>query len=122
MPKCILVVDDDRVNTLLVKNALLTKGYEVLTAGDGLEALDVIKMKKPDLILLDVQMPNLDGYGFVMKKIANPDPAISKIPVIVLSAMGKTEPLFKRHGVKAYLLKPIVVEEMLAKIQAVCPD
>ena len=120
MPKCVLVVEDDRVNAELARSLLQSKGYEIMLAQDGLEALDVLKKKPADLILLDVQMPRMDGYTFIMKKTA--DPAIAKIPVIVLTAMGKTEPMFKRHGVKAYLLKPIVVEEMLAKIQAVCPD
>src|ERR1700690_2342701 len=102
MPKCVLVVDDDRVNTELLKSTLVGKGYEVMTAQDGLEALEVLNKKIPDVILLDVQMPRMDGYTFIMKKSS--DPVIAKIPVIVLTAMVKTEPLFKRHGVKAYLL------------------
>ena len=64
-------------------------------------------------------MPKMDGYTFIMKKSA--DPAIAKIPVIVLSAQGKTEPLFKRHGVKAYLLKPLNPQDLLNKVQAVIP-
>src|SRR5665213_3633188 len=97
MPKCILVVDDDRVNSELAKRTLQAQGYEVITAADGLQALEVLRKKIPDGILLDVQMPNLDGYGFIKQK--SQDPAFSKIPVIVLSALGKTEPLFKRYGV-----------------------
>ena len=119
MPKCVLVVDDDRVNTALTQSALQSKGYEVITAQDGLEALEILAKKIPDVILLDVQMPRLDGYGFILKKVA--DPAIAKIPVVVLSALGKTEPLFKRHGIKAYLLKPINTQELLDKIQAIAP-
>src|ERR1700689_2093998 len=114
MSKCILVVDDDAIVRELVKATLQTKGYEVVTAQDGLEALEILKGKTPDLIMLDVQMPKMDGYTFIMKKTA--DPAIAKIPVIVLSAMGKTEPLFKRHGIKAYLLKPINTQDLLDKI------
>ena len=119
MPKCILIVDDDRVATELTKRTLQSNGYEVLTAGDGEEALEALKNKIPDLILLDVQMPKMDGYTFIMKKTS--DPAIAKIPVIVLSAQGKTEPMFKRHGVKAYLLKPLNTVDLLAKLQAVIP-
>jgi CheY-like chemotaxis protein len=117
MAKCILIVDDDRLSVELSKKTLVGKGYEVLTAGDGQAALDVISKKVPDLILLDVQMPVMDGYAFIMKKTA--DPAIAKIPVIVLSAQGKTEPLFKRHGVKSYLLKPLNTQDLLDKIQAI---
>jgi CheY-like chemotaxis protein len=61
----------------------------------------------------------MDGYTFIMKKSS--DPAISKIPVIVLTAMEKTEPLFKRHGVRAYLLKPINTQNLLDKIQTIIP-
>jgi len=116
MPKCVLVIDDDVLNRELAKRTLQSNGYEVITAQDGLEGLEAIK-KKPDLILLDVQMPRLDGYGFIRQKFSHPDPALSKIPVIVLSALGKTEPLFKRYGVKAYLVKPMNTQELLEKIQ-----
>ena len=119
MPKCILVVDDDPVIRELIKGTLHTKGYEVVTAQDGLEALEILKGKKVDLILLDVQMPQMDGYAFVMKKTS--DSEIDKIPIIVLTAMGKTEPLFKRHGIKAYLLKPINTQDLLDKIQTIIP-
>lgn len=120
MPKCVLVVDDDNLTRELIKSTLRSKGYEIMAAEDGEIALGLLKDKKPDLILLDVQMPNMDGYTFVMKKLA--DPALAPIPVIVLSAMGKTEPLFKRHGIKAYLLKPINTQELLTKIQAIIPE
>jgi CheY-like chemotaxis protein len=120
MPKCILIVDDDRVASELAKRTIQTKGYEVMTAQDGQEALEGLKAKVPDLILLDVQMPKMDGYTFIMKK--NSDPAFASIPVIVLSSMGKTEPMFKRHGVKAYLIKPLNTQELLDKIQAIVPS
>jgi len=117
MPKCVFIVDDDRTVIEIAKRALLGNGYEVMTAQDGEEALAALKSKLPDLILLDVHMPKMDGYTFIMKKTS--DPAIAKIPVIVLTAEKKTEPLFKRHGVKAYLIKPIDTPDLLAKIQAI---
>lgn len=120
MPKCVLVVDDDRIVHELAKHTLQAKGYEVITSQDGLEALELLKSRKPDLIMLDVQMPKMDGYTFIMKKTS--DPAIAKIPVIVLTSLGKTEPMFKRHGVKAYLLKPINTQDLLDKIQAIIPN
>jgi CheY-like chemotaxis protein len=117
MAKCILVVDDDRIIVALAKSTLEGKGYEVMTAQDGEEALQVLTKKIPDLIMLDVQMPKMDGYAFIMKKIK--DPAIAQIPVIVLTAEAKTAPLFKRHGVKNYLIKPFNTEDLLNKIQAI---
>lgn len=117
MPKCILAVDDDPVTIELIKRTLQSKEYEVITAANGQDALDVLKEKTPDLILLDVQMPIMNGYSFILEKSHNP--ALAGIPVIVLTASQQTEPVFKRHGVKAYLLKPINVPDMLEKIQAV---
>jgi CheY-like chemotaxis protein len=117
MPKYVLAVDDDPMIVELVKRTLQDKGHEVITAQNGLEALEALKKKIPDLILLDVQMPKMDGYAFILKK--STDPAIAGIPVIVLTSMVKTEPLFKRHGVKAYLLKPIDTQDLLDKIQAI---
>ena len=119
MPKSILVVDDDRMVIELAKKTLADKGYEVITARDGLEALEILSKRIPDLILLDVHMPQMDGYTFIMKKAS--DPAFAKIPVIVLTAEAKTGPLFKRYGVKAYLLKPMNTQEWLDKIQAIVP-
>jgi CheY-like chemotaxis protein len=120
MPKCVLVVDDDPVVIGLVQRTLQDKGYEVMSAQDGQEALEVIKQKIPDLILLDVQMPTMDGYTFIMEK--SNDPEIAHLPVIVLTSRNKTEPLFKRHGIKAYLVKPINIQDLLAVIQAVIPS
>jgi len=119
MAQCILTVDDDAIVIALAKHTLKNKGYEVISAQNGEEALAALKKKIPDLILLDVQMPVMDGYTFIMKKSAVPEYA--NIPVIVLTSMEKTEPLFKRHGVKAYLLKPLNPESLLNKIQSILP-
>ncbi len=119
MPKCILVVDDDSVNTLLAKRTLESKGYEVITSQDGQAALDTLKTKIPDLILLDVNMPKMDGYTFIMEKAKVPE--FKSIPVIMLTAAKENAPLFKRHGVKAYLIKPLNAQELLDKVQAVVP-
>ena len=119
MSKCVLAVDDDRMVRELIKHTLEGKGYEVISVQNGQEALELLKNKIPDLIMLDVQMPVMDGYNFIMKKWN--DPAFKNIPVIVLSAMGKTEPLFKRYGVKAYMIKPINTQDLLDKIQSIIP-
>jgi CheY-like chemotaxis protein len=117
MPKCVLIVDDDPTCLEIAKRTLQSKGYEIITAQNGLEALEVLKKKIPDLILLDVQMPKMDGYAFILEK--SKVPAFADIPVIVLTSMEKTEPLFKRHRVKSYILKPFNTQDMLDKIQAI---
>jgi len=113
MPKTILVVDDEPVVVEIAKRRLEEKGYDVMTAGDGNGALACLKSKTPDLIFLDVQMPDMNGYTFIMEK--NKIPAFVDIPVVVLTAYNETEALFKRHGAKAYLLKPLKLQDLINK-------
>ena len=117
MPKSILVVDDDHLGVELVKRNLETRGYGVLTATDGTEALERLKSQVPDMIILDVQMPDMNGYTFIIEKNKNPE--YVKIPVVMLTATKETGPLFKRHGVKGYLLKPLNLQELFNKVTEV---
>lgn len=64
-------------------------------------------------------MPRMDGYTFIMTKAS--DPQLAPIPVVVLTANEKTEPIFKRHGVKAYLIKPLDTQDLFDKIGAILP-
>src|ERR1700733_9897539 len=105
MSKSVLVVDDESVVAEISKRKLEERGFEVDTAANGIEAFECLKSRKPDLILLDVQMPQMNGYTFIMEKVKVPDYA--DIPVVVLTAYNEMEPLFKRHGVRDYLLKPL---------------
>ncbi len=117
MPKCILVVDDEPIVVEISKRKLEEKGYEIMTAQNGLEALAALQKRIPDLILLDIQMPKMNGYTFMMEKIKISE--YSKIPVIILTAYGEMGPLFKRHGIKAYLLKPLKLQELLDKVKEI---
>lgn len=114
MPKSILVVDDEMVVVEITKRKLEDRGYEVQTAGDGNEAFMSLKAKIPDLILLDIQMPNMNGYTFIMEKSKIPD--YVNVPVVVLTAYNEMEPLFRRHGVKDYLLKPLKLQVLIDKV------
>ena len=114
MPKCILVVDDEPVVLEITKRRLEDRGYEVLTAGDGVDAFTIIKSKIPDLILLDIQMPRMNGYTFIMEKSKNPE--YVNIPVVMLTAYNEMEPLFRRHRIKAYLLKPLKLQDLMDKV------
>jgi CheY-like chemotaxis protein len=116
MPKNILIVDDEPVARELARKKISDSGYAVTTAADGLEALAAISQAKPDLIMLDVEMPKMNGYTFIgelAKRNFNP-----KIPVIVLTAHEELGPIFKRHGVREYLIKPLNIEQVLVKIKA----
>lgn len=114
MSKSILLVDDETVVVEIAKRRLEDRGYEVQTAGDGNEAFLSLKSKIPDLILLDIQMPKMNGYTFIMEKSKIPE--YVDIPVVVLTAYNEMEPLFKRHGIKAYLLKPLKLQDLIDKV------
>ena len=115
--KTILVVDDERIIVEITRRKLEETGFEVMTAFDGLQALARLKEKVPDLIILDVQMPNMDGYNFILEK--DKVPAYALIPVIVATSFDEMEPVFLRHAVRAFLLKPLRLQELLLKVHEV---
>lgn len=117
MPKTVLVVDDETVITEITKRKLEALGYEVMTANDGEQALAEMGKKVPDLVLLDVEMPKMNGYTFIIEK--GKVPAYAQVPVVVMTAYGQMEPLFERHGALAYLLKPLKPQDVLAKVAEV---
>jgi CheY-like chemotaxis protein len=102
----ILVVDDSPVVVDLVREALQGDGYDVITARDGLEALDAVKRQRFDLILLDIDMPRMNGYQLC--KLLKNDPSFRDIPIIMLTA--KSSETDRMWGTKAgsdeYLTKP----------------
>jgi CheY-like chemotaxis protein len=114
MPKNILVVDDETIVVEISKRKLEEHGYEVQTANNGFEAFQCLKTKIPDLILLDIQMPKMNGYTFIIEKVKIPE--FVNIPVVVLTAYNEMEPLFKRHGIKSYLLKPLKLQDLINKV------
>ncbi|MDY6940203.1 MAG: response regulator transcription factor [Cyanobacteriota bacterium] len=117
--KQLLLVDDDPNLILLVRDYLEFRGYEVLTASNGLQALDILKEGKvPDMIICDVMMPEMDGYAFVEK--IREDSQTSWIPVLFLSAKGQSKDRIKGLGVGAdvYMIKPFEPEELVAQVEA----
>lgn len=112
----ILVVDDEPLYVRLVKINLLTEGYEVTTASNGEEALEAIFADPPDLVLLDVMMPKLDGIT-TCERIRQ----FSNLPVIMLTARGEEENRVAGLNVGAddYVVKPFAATELLARVRAV---
>ena len=111
----VLIIEDDPAALSLLKDFLLSKGLDVSTAVDGLEGLEKVKALKPDLILLDVMMPKLDGYGFVreLKKI----PDLRAMPIIVLTAREMMRDVFVQEGVKHFITKPYDPAELYKTVQ-----
>ncbi len=113
----ILVVDDTLANLCLLKGILTEEGYAVSSAKNGNEALTIAQNQKLDLILLDISMPDMDGYE-VCRKLKG-DPSTSKIPVIFISALSDILDKVKAFGVGGvdYITKPFQLEEVLARVQ-----
>lgn len=111
--KCILVVDDDAHIRELLRQELETQGYRIREAKDGLEAIQQVKALKPDLILMDVMMPQMSGFDAVA--VLKNDPQTMEIPIVILSIMEDKERGY-RLGVDRYLSKPIDTEKLLQEI------
>ena len=102
--KKILIVEDDASTAALLKTYLLSKQLDADIAVDGLDALEKVKKSVPDLVLLDVMMPRLDGYGFIRE--FKKDPKMRALPVIVLTAREMMRDIFVQEGVKDFVSKP----------------
>ncbi len=115
--KRILVVDDEEDLVVMISKALRYKGYEVITANDGQEGLEKAKTQKPDLIVLDLMLPRINGYKVcgLLKK----DTRYAKIPIILLTAKANAEDigLGKKVGADAYITKPYERDVLLSKIE-----
>ncbi|SKA76094.1 two-component system, OmpR family, alkaline phosphatase synthesis response regulator PhoP [Clostridium sp. USBA 49] len=115
----ILIVDDEEHIQELIKFNLENVGYKVICAGNGIDALKLIKNEKPDLVLLDVMLPEKDGYD-VCKEVRK-DISVSNIPIIMITA--KSEELDKILGLELgaddYITKPFSIRELLARVKAV---
>lgn len=114
---CILVVDDQPINVQLLKRKLEREGIRVSTASNGLEALASVKQSLPDLILLDVMMPEMDGFEVCQRLQA--EEATRSIPVIFITARTNKESKLEGLNVGAvdYITKPIDLDETLARVQ-----
>lgn len=114
----LLLIDDDPNLILLVKDYLEFRGYEVVTAENGREALEVLEHDLPDMIICDVMMPEMDGYSLV--KHVREDPRTSWIPVLFLSAKGQSQDRVKglNTGADVYMVKPFEPEELVAQVES----
>ncbi len=113
---CILTVDDDKNTRLFFKAVLEKAGYTVLTANNGVEALEVMETEHVDLVVLDVMMPEMDGYEFTSTLRA----ANNNLPILMVSAKQLPADKHKAFsvGTDDYITKPIDEEEMLYRIKA----
>ncbi len=116
--KQLLLIDDDPNLILLVKDYLEFRGYQVITAENGREALEVLDRQIPDMIICDVMMPEMDGYALVQH--IRQDSRTNWIPVLFLSAKGQSQDRVKglNTGADVYMVKPFEPEELVAQVEA----
>ena len=112
--KKILVVDDEQQLALAVKIRLQSKGFQVVLAHDGRQAIEAIQRESPDLVILDVLMPVMDGYSCLRE--INAKFGRGKLPIIVLTARDRMKDLFDLEGIEDYVIKPFDHEDLLTRI------
>lgn len=117
MIKTILVVDDNHDNRTIIAQMLKISGYQTICATDGLHALELAASEMPDLILMDLAMPKLDGWGATERLKA--DPGLSHVPVIAVTGHVTHNEISRaiRVGCADYLAKPIDYETMILKVR-----
>jgi adenylate cyclase len=113
--KKILVIDDDLEIVELARNRLEAQQYQVLTANDGVTGLSLAQAYKPDLIVLDVVMPQMDGYTFI-QEIKRQD-GLRSIPILVITAKTDMKEIFIAEGVNNCLIKPFQTDVFLNKVR-----
>jgi DNA-binding response OmpR family regulator len=122
MKKEILIVDDEPNAVVPIQFLMEQQGYRVMIAERGEDALDLIYQYKPDLVLLDIMLPGIDGYEVC--EIVRLDPVYRNIKIIFLTALGREEQIARGLilGADAYITKPYSNAELVAKIKAVLQE
>lgn len=122
MKKTVLVVDDQPHIVRLIQVNLEKEGFQVVTAGDGVEGLQKLHALKPDLVILDVIMPRKDGFE-VLREIKT-DPSLSEIPVVMLTVKTHNADIVQglREGAELYLPKPFHPKELVSMVKRVLEE
>jgi two-component system alkaline phosphatase synthesis response regulator PhoP len=113
----VLIVDDEPNNVDFLEQALEDSGYQLITATNGQEALNKIQSEQPDLILLDLNMPVMDGFTVLTK--VKEDPNLRDIPVIIISSEHESKSIVKgiKQGAEDYLTKPVNAGLLVKKVK-----
>jgi CheY-like chemotaxis protein len=116
-PKKVLVADDKATGRELVRTVLENGGYLVFEAGDGIEALDAAHRIKPDLIILDLHMPGLDGFGVIKELRLDPNCANTPVLALTASAMQGDRQRALSAGFTGYISKPVSLKILRAEVE-----
>jgi len=115
----IFIADDDKLIIELLRVKLSRAGYEVISCDNALDVIFLLKKHRPDLVLLDVMMPAINGFA-LLRKIKS-DPEIADLPIIFLTAKTQDENMIyaMQNGAADYIKKPVSLEEVLSKVQII---
>jgi two-component system, cell cycle response regulator DivK len=118
----VLIVEDNEKNRKLMRDLMRVHGYQYLEAEDGLAGVEAAREHHPDLILMDIQLPGLDGYSATQQLKA--DESTRAIPIVVVTsfAMQGEEGRARQAGCDAYLSKPIDIHQLIATVQRLLPQ
>ena len=111
----ILVIEDDKISSALVQFGLKSEDFDVVIAHDGRMGLKQLESEKIDLIVLDIMMPNMNGYEFMAEAKKMTDGRMP--PVFILTANEKLEDIFRMEGVKGYFVKPVDIGQLIKEVK-----
>ena len=117
MPKSILVVEDQEDNRRILRDLLSSRGYDIIEVTDGLAGVEAAKREQPDLILMDIQLPGIDGYEATRRIKDEPDLAGITIIAVTSYALSGDEQKALEAGCDDYVAKPFSPRKLLAKIE-----
>ena len=118
--KLVLVVEDNPINMELVRDVLHAKGYRTLEATSGEAALELVEQETPDLILLDIQLPGMDGVATLARLRQGPSTAATTVVALTAQAMDGDRESFIDAGFDGYISKPIHVPEFIRAVAGYC--
>ena len=116
MSQRILVIDDDPDIIAMTQSRLRLRGFDVDTAVNGVDGLGLAERQRPDLVITDILMPEMDGFTFY--KEFKKDLENAQIPVLILTARGQMEDTFRAMGVDEFITKPFTMDELLIRINS----
>jgi two-component system cell cycle response regulator DivK len=122
MSNRILVIEDNEDNRQIIRDLLISLGYELIEAVDGVEGVAMAQSHRPDLMLMDIQLPELDGYEATRQIRTVPE--LAEVPIIAVTsyALSGDEAKARDAGCNCYVAKPFSPRELLAKIREFLPD
>ena len=120
MPKTVMIVEDNELNMKLFNDLLRANGYATLPMRNGYEALDALKEHRPDLIIMDIQLPEISGLEVTKRIKQDEDETLRAIPIIAVTAfaMKGDEERIRQGGCEGYLSKPISVASFIATVKS----